>query len=269
MLGTTWQRCRVHLARNVLAKVPKGSADMVAAAMRTIYAQPDAAHVARPVRRDRRHAHPPVPRRRRRSSPTPATTCSPSPRSPKRTGARSGPPTRSNASTARSNAAPASSGSSPTTPPCCASSAPSSPKPTTNGKTPNAATSPNTPWHLLYEPATEPARHQGGHACKNRVLNTSQPDTQTFTRDGSYTTRGGTAGERIGLPSRGAAGAAPRHVHDRLMRSPSPCKLTTQDRVRSSNYSTRLTPRDLTKPAAQFSWSALACRSAAVRVERR
>ena len=36
----------MHLARNVLAKVPKGSADMVAAAMRTIYAQPDAAHVA-------------------------------------------------------------------------------------------------------------------------------------------------------------------------------------------------------------------------------
>jgi putative transposase len=45
MLDTTWQRCRVHLARNVLAKVPKGSADMVAAAMRTIYAQPDATHV--------------------------------------------------------------------------------------------------------------------------------------------------------------------------------------------------------------------------------
>jgi putative transposase len=45
MLSATWQRCRVHLARNVLAKVPKGSADMVAAAMRTIYAQPDAAHV--------------------------------------------------------------------------------------------------------------------------------------------------------------------------------------------------------------------------------
>jgi putative transposase len=45
MLDTSWQRCRVHLARNVLAKVPKGSADMVAAAMRTIYAQPDATHV--------------------------------------------------------------------------------------------------------------------------------------------------------------------------------------------------------------------------------
>jgi putative transposase len=45
MLGASWQRCRVHLARNVLARVPKGSADMVAAAMRTIYAQPDAVHV--------------------------------------------------------------------------------------------------------------------------------------------------------------------------------------------------------------------------------
>jgi putative transposase len=45
MLGASWQRCKVHLARNVLAKVPKGSADMVAAAMRTIYAQSDAAHV--------------------------------------------------------------------------------------------------------------------------------------------------------------------------------------------------------------------------------
>jgi putative transposase len=45
MHGATWQRCKVHLARNVLAKVPKASQDMVAAAMRTIYAQPDAARV--------------------------------------------------------------------------------------------------------------------------------------------------------------------------------------------------------------------------------
>ena len=36
-------------------------------------------------------------------------------------------------------------------------------------------------------------RHQGGHACKNRILTTPQPDTQTFTRTGSYTTRRGTA----------------------------------------------------------------------------
>jgi putative transposase len=47
MHGATWQRCKVHLARNVLAKVPKASQDMVAAAMRTIYAQPDAERVHR------------------------------------------------------------------------------------------------------------------------------------------------------------------------------------------------------------------------------
>jgi putative transposase len=46
MLGAGWQRCRVHFLRNVLAKVPKGSAEMVAAAIRTIFAQPDAAAVA-------------------------------------------------------------------------------------------------------------------------------------------------------------------------------------------------------------------------------
>jgi putative transposase len=44
-LGAGWQRCRVHFMRNVLAKVPKASAEMVAAAVRTIFAQPDAAHV--------------------------------------------------------------------------------------------------------------------------------------------------------------------------------------------------------------------------------
>jgi transposase-like protein len=44
-IGASWQRCRVHFMRNVLAKVPKASAEMVAAAVRTIFAQPDAAHV--------------------------------------------------------------------------------------------------------------------------------------------------------------------------------------------------------------------------------
>jgi putative transposase len=44
-VGAGWQRCRVHFMRNVLAKVPKASAEMVAAAVRTIFAQPDARHV--------------------------------------------------------------------------------------------------------------------------------------------------------------------------------------------------------------------------------
>ncbi len=42
LLGAAWQRCRVHFLRNVLAQVPKGIAEMVAAAIRTIFAQPQA-----------------------------------------------------------------------------------------------------------------------------------------------------------------------------------------------------------------------------------
>jgi putative transposase len=38
--GSAWQRCRVHFMRNVLAKVSKGNAEMVAATIRTIFAQP-------------------------------------------------------------------------------------------------------------------------------------------------------------------------------------------------------------------------------------
>lgn len=39
LTGTAWQRCRVHFMRNVLAHVPKGDKSMVAAAIRTIFAQ--------------------------------------------------------------------------------------------------------------------------------------------------------------------------------------------------------------------------------------
>lgn len=39
--GATWQRCRVHFVRNVLAYVPKGAQQMVAASVRTIFIQPD------------------------------------------------------------------------------------------------------------------------------------------------------------------------------------------------------------------------------------
>jgi putative transposase len=49
MAGAAWQRCRVHFLRNVLARVPKGSAEMVAAAIRTIFAQPTGAEVIEQV----------------------------------------------------------------------------------------------------------------------------------------------------------------------------------------------------------------------------
>lgn len=45
LLGSSWQRCRVHFTRNVLDAVSKTNAEMVAAAIRTIFAQPDATHV--------------------------------------------------------------------------------------------------------------------------------------------------------------------------------------------------------------------------------
>jgi transposase-like protein len=41
--GAAWQRCRVHFVRNLLGLVPKSAAEMVAATVRTVFAQPDAA----------------------------------------------------------------------------------------------------------------------------------------------------------------------------------------------------------------------------------
>jgi transposase-like protein len=41
LTGTTWQRCRVHFMRNLLATVPQGTRDAIAAVVRTIFAQPD------------------------------------------------------------------------------------------------------------------------------------------------------------------------------------------------------------------------------------
>jgi putative transposase len=39
--GASWQRCRVHFMRNLLATIPRSAAGAVAAIVRTIFAQPD------------------------------------------------------------------------------------------------------------------------------------------------------------------------------------------------------------------------------------
>lgn len=39
LTGSSWQRCRVHFMRNVLAHIPKGDKSLVAAALRTVFAQ--------------------------------------------------------------------------------------------------------------------------------------------------------------------------------------------------------------------------------------
>ncbi|PWJ54454.1 Transposase (or an inactivated derivative) [Quadrisphaera granulorum] len=45
MSGASWQRCRVHFARNLLAHVAKADGEVVSAAFRTVFAQPSAAGV--------------------------------------------------------------------------------------------------------------------------------------------------------------------------------------------------------------------------------
>jgi transposase-like protein len=45
-LGAGWPRCRVHFMRNLLARGPKSAQAMVAATVRTIFAQPARAAAA-------------------------------------------------------------------------------------------------------------------------------------------------------------------------------------------------------------------------------
>ncbi len=48
--GASWQRCRVHFMRNLLCHVPRGDQAMVAAALRTIFAQPSQEAARRQLR---------------------------------------------------------------------------------------------------------------------------------------------------------------------------------------------------------------------------
>ena len=43
--GASWQRCRTHFARNLLARVPKSAHGLVATMVRTVYQQPSAEEV--------------------------------------------------------------------------------------------------------------------------------------------------------------------------------------------------------------------------------
>lgn len=49
--GASWQRCRTHFLRNLLAKVPKSAGPFVATLVRSIFAQPDAEAVWSQFRR--------------------------------------------------------------------------------------------------------------------------------------------------------------------------------------------------------------------------
>ena len=51
LTGTAWQRCRVHFMRNLLATVPQGAREAIAAIVRTIFAQPDPASALTQLRK--------------------------------------------------------------------------------------------------------------------------------------------------------------------------------------------------------------------------
>jgi transposase-like protein len=51
LTGATWQRCRVHFMRNLLATVPHGAREAIAAIVRTIFAQPDHASALTQLRK--------------------------------------------------------------------------------------------------------------------------------------------------------------------------------------------------------------------------
>jgi len=50
MAPGSWQRCRVHFMRNVLAHTPGGSKSVVAAALWSIFARPDRAAATQQLR---------------------------------------------------------------------------------------------------------------------------------------------------------------------------------------------------------------------------
>ena len=60
VLGATWQRCRVHFMRNVLAHVPKGQHTVVAAARRSLFAPARNASSLAPIPRPGRAKRLPV-----------------------------------------------------------------------------------------------------------------------------------------------------------------------------------------------------------------
>jgi transposase-like protein len=60
--GASWQRCRTHFMRNALCLVQKGAQQMVAATIRTVFVQPDAASARETWRRVAAQLRPRFPR---------------------------------------------------------------------------------------------------------------------------------------------------------------------------------------------------------------
>ena len=123
VLSATWQRCRVHFMRNALAYAGKTQRRVVSAWVGTAFAQDDAAAAHKQWRNVADQMRPRLPKLAGLLDEAEATS-SPTWTFPASTGPKSTQQTRSNASTARSSAAPTSLVSFPTTTPSSGSSAP-------------------------------------------------------------------------------------------------------------------------------------------------
>jgi putative transposase len=118
--GASWQRCRTHYAANLMSATPKASWPWVKTLADVGCTRSTTSPTPTPCTPSSTDSSRPSPRSCPRSPTTskpPDPTCSRSPRSRKRSGARSGRTTPTNASTARSAAAPTWSASSPTATP--------------------------------------------------------------------------------------------------------------------------------------------------------
>ena len=141
--GASWQRCRTHFMRNALCLVPKGTQQMVAATIRTVFVQPDAGSAREQWRRVADQLRPRFPRVAQLLDEAEDEVLAYL-AFPRSTGARSGPTILRSGSTRRSSAAPTWWASSPMIAPWCAWSAPFWPSRTTSGRS-HAATSAPSP----------------------------------------------------------------------------------------------------------------------------
>ena len=179
--GAAWQRCRTHYAADPMSTTPKRSWAWMKALLHSVYNQADAASAHAQFDRVANALAEKLPRVAEHLE-NATRPSSPSPRSPRRSGGRSGRTTPTHGSTRRSAAAPTWSASSPTGTRSSASSAPSWPSSTTSGPkvaaTWGSTSSPENPGPRHHDRGgdhrTDPASLRGLTQPQRRIT----PDTQ-------------------------------------------------------------------------------------------
>jgi putative transposase len=192
LLGAAWQRCRVHFLRNVLAQVPKGHQEMVAAAIRTIFAQPDPEHVRSQLDVIAGMLGRQFPRVETmlRAAADDVTAFADFPVSHWKKIWSTNPLERVNKEIKRRTDVV---GVFPNPPPCCAWPARCWSRPTTNGRSPTAVTCLNPRWPCSTSPPINPRRwpdqHYSRHDLKHLADSTTVKISYTTGRDVTFSGR--------------------------------------------------------------------------------